>query len=347
MRSGWYVRFLTIHQNSKARAGFVSVNLFSLLCDGSNPVTAASLGALTRYGGPILYLFVYGFILLALLVWADSGTRVPRQLRPRSVSSTSGTAESSREDVREAAEKVAVSNDLLRVVHISKSFSGSQVVDDVSFGVGKDTVFALLGPNGAGKTTTFNMIREFLCEMSLCAHLTSLDPLGGDIVPEIGDIIINGSSVIRNPRSARSSLGVCPQFTAIDSQLTVREHLFIYGRLKGLEQGPELQQSIEAVMQGTSLWMFADRLASALSGGNQRKLALAIALIGNPSVILIDEFSTGIDPKMKRDMWQTLRVVAAGKAVVVTTRAYYFPGSSAYVQQEFLRFYGRGICFGQ
>ena len=126
--------------------------------------------------------------------------------------------------------------------------------------------------------------------------------------------------MIRYPQRARASLGVCPQFTAIDSQLTVREHLLIYGRLKGLKSGPELQMSIEIVLQGTSLTIYADRLASKLSGGNQRKLSLAISLIGNPSVILIDEFSTGIDPKMKRDMWLTLRTVAVGKAVVVTTR---------------------------
>lgn len=126
--------------------------------------------------------------------------------------------------------------------------------------------------------------------------------------------------MIRHPQRARASLGVCPQFTAIDSQLTVREHLLIYGRLKGLKSGPELQTSVEIVLQGTSLTIYADRLASKLSGGNQRKLSLAISLIGNPPVILIDEFSTGIDPKMKRDMWLTLRTVAVGKAVIVTTR---------------------------
>jgi ATP-binding cassette subfamily A (ABC1) protein 3 len=132
--------------------------------------------------------------------------------------------------------------------------------------------------------------------------------------------LITGTSITRDPRKARSYLGVCPQFIAIDSQLTVREHLLIYGRLKGLHRGSELTESVDAVLQGTALAMYADRLASKLSGGNQRKLSLAIALIGNPSVLLIDEFSTGIDPKMKRDMWQTLRKVAVGKAVVVTTR---------------------------
>lgn len=146
--------------------------------------------------------------------------------------------------------------------------------------------------------------------------------VGGDVLPDIGDVLIDGISVVRHPRSARSALGVCPQFTAIDSQLTVREHLMIYGRLKGLRQGQELEQSVEAILQGTALNMYADRLASKLSGGNQRKLSLAIALVGNPSVVLIDEFSTGIDPKMKREMWQTLRRVARGKAVIITTRKF-------------------------
>ena len=148
--------------------------------------------------------------------------------------------------------------------------------------------------------------------------------IGGDVLPDIGDVLIDGVSVVRHPRTARSALGVCPQFTAIDSELSVREHLVIYGRLKGLREGQELEESVEAILQGTALNMYADRLASKLSGGNQRKLSLAIALIGNPSVVLIDEFSTGIDPKMKREMWQTLRRVARGKAVIITTRKFFF-----------------------
>ena len=132
--------------------------------------------------------------------------------------------------------------------------------------------------------------------------------------------MINGASVITNPRTARSYLGVCPQFVAIESELTVREHLIIYGRLKGLCPGAELNNSVDTILQGTSLAGYADRLASKLSGGNQKKLSLAIALMGNPSVLLIDEFSTGVDPKMKREMWHTLKGVSHGKAIVVTTR---------------------------
>jgi ATP-binding cassette subfamily A (ABC1) protein 3 len=143
---------------------------------------------------------------------------------------------------------------------------------------------------------------------------------GGDVLPDAGQIMINGSSVISHPRITRSYLGVCPQFSTIDSQLTVREHLLVYGRLKGIRPGPELNRSVEAVLRDTSLTVYADRLANKLSGGNQKKLSLAIALIGNPAVLLIDEFSTGIDPKMKRDLWQTLRRAASGKAVIITTR---------------------------
>ena len=103
---------------------------------------------------------------------------------------------------------------------------------------------------------------------------------GGDAIPDEGDVLINGVSVVSHPRSARLSLGVCPQFTAIDSELTVEEHLIVYGRLKGLYRGEELTRNVQALMRATSLDIYADRLAVRLSGGNQRKLALAIALIG-------------------------------------------------------------------
>ncbi|KAH9885418.1 P-loop containing nucleoside triphosphate hydrolase protein [Cubamyces lactineus] len=301
---------------SALRASFVSVNLFSLLCDGTHPVTASSLGDISRYGGPILYLFLYGFALFAILVWADSGSLLPRKItrpRKRAASPQADAVDDSAaalpgkvagKDVDDEAAVVSDSADALRVLNIVKAFgkASNRVVDNVSFGVSQDTIFALLGPNGAGKTTTFNIIR-------------------GDVIPDQGDVFINGISIVHHPRSARLSLGVCPQFTAIDSQLTVREHLLVYGRLKGLYRGEELQNNVEKLMHAASLHMYADRLASKLSGGNQRKLSLAIALIGNPSVVLIDEFSTGIDAKMKRDMWGTLRNVAVGKAIVITTHS--------------------------
>ena len=124
-------------------------------------VNTSTLGSITKFGGPILYLFVYSFVLLSILIWADSGSWFPRRLRPRKgVSSGSGAVLSSKEDVIAAADAVSKSDDLLRVLNVSKTYSGNRVVDDVSLGIPRDTLFALLGPNGAGKTTTFNIIRE-------------------------------------------------------------------------------------------------------------------------------------------------------------------------------------------
>ncbi|PIL31191.1 ATP-binding cassette transporter [Ganoderma sinense ZZ0214-1] len=295
------------------RAAFVSINMFNLLCKGDSPITTSSLGSITHYGGPILYLILSSILLFAILVYADSGslwkqkllssTRLPNKSSP----SPAIAMVAPKPDV--LAEATAVrspsSTDALRVLDVSKSFGRGDapvVVDGVSFGVAHDTIFALLGPNGAGKTTTLNMVR-------------------GDLAPDAGDVRVNGHSVVRHTRAARHALGVCPQFTAIDAQLTVREHLSVYARLKGLGRGEETRRDIDAIMVASGLWRYRDRLASKLSGGNQRKLALAIALIGNPSVILIDEFSTGVDAKMKRDMWRTLKNVAVGKAIVITTHS--------------------------
>ncbi|KAJ7239752.1 hypothetical protein B0H12DRAFT_1204157 [Mycena haematopus] len=269
---------------SVTRAGLVSVNLFSLLCNGTSTKLSTSwMSSIMRYGGPIAYLIVYSFVLLAFLVWADSGSLLPQRFRKRAKVSASEVDRPVKEDVALEARSAAQSDDPLRVLDVTKTFGSNTVVNDVSFGASRDTIFCLLGPNGAGKTTIFNVIR-------------------GDVVPEFGDVLIQGTSVVNHPRTARASLGVCPQFSAIDAQLS-------------------LTSSVESLMLATGLHMYADRLASKLSGGNQRKLSLAIALIGNPAVVLIDEFSTGIDAKKKREMWRTLRTVAVGKVFVITTHA--------------------------
>jgi ABC-type multidrug transport system ATPase subunit len=310
---------LTVRQ---MRAAFVSINLFDLLCDGVTTVTPSSLGSIAKFGGPILYLLLYGLFLFAVLVFAESGSILPRHLvspRRRELTARRNTLlQSPKQDITAAASAFPASHEALRIQNVTKSFGETKAVDDVSLCVSRDTVFALLGPSGAGKTVTFSMV-------------------SGDINPDQGDIYINGVSVVHQPRVARLSLGICPQFTAIDSQLTVREHLMVYGRLKGLDRAA-LHHDIEALMDAIKLTPYSERMAHSLSGGNQRKLSLAIALLGeamsmifqklkklillsgNPAVLLIDEFSTGVDVQMKREMWQTLRNVAGGKAVIITTR---------------------------
>lgn len=236
----------------------VSVNLFYLDCETDH--LANSPGTLDHLGGPILYLILYGLFLFLVLVAVDGGVAWPSflSLRRRVQRDEDRTISP---DVLKETQYVEGSADPLRVLHVSKRFGTTQAVDDVSFGVARGTICALLGPNGAGKTTTFNIIR-------------------GEITPNSGDVLIKGMSITRNSAAARVSLGVCPQFTAIDSQLTVREHLKFYGTLKGLRSNGELERNIDILLDATTLTIYADRLASKLSGGNQRKLALAIALIG-------------------------------------------------------------------
>jgi ATP-binding cassette, subfamily A (ABC1), member 3 len=142
------------------RACLVSVNLFSLLCAGDYPIAAAAYGKITKYGGPIAYLFVYGFVLFSILVRVDSGfSSVWWWRKNRIHEPTDGQPDAHiRQDVLKEARSVFQSNDSLRVLQVTKAFGRDTVVEDVSFGVSRDTIFALLGPNGAGKTTTFNII---------------------------------------------------------------------------------------------------------------------------------------------------------------------------------------------
>jgi len=135
--------------------------MFGLLCGGDEPVSASRLGEIKRFGGPILYLIVYGFVLFGILIWWDSGAILPfKGWRSRkALRNNTPEVDGVPADVVAEANAVANSQDSLRVVNVSKVYDGSAVVDSVSFGVAQGDVLALLGPNGAGKTTTFNMIR--------------------------------------------------------------------------------------------------------------------------------------------------------------------------------------------
>lgn len=131
---------------------------------------------------------------------------------------------------------------------------------------------------------------------------------------------VNGHSIVKARNAARSYLGVCPQVNAIDGNLTVRQHLWLYGRLKGVPRKP-LKADVDALLAAAGLMPKADQLATSLSGGNQRKLSLAIALIGDRPVVLIDEFSSGVDPFSKREAWVTLEKLTRDRAVVMTTHS--------------------------
>jgi ABC-type multidrug transport system ATPase subunit len=279
------------------RALFTSLNLFSILCRGSEIVSYP--GEITLYGGPILYLIVQSFILFGLLLWCDGGS-VHSLLRVKYKPNDEEEKFIEDTGIVSGKPQATGSDDGLRILHLTKTFQKFTAVEDITFSVSKGEVFALLGPNGAGKTTTVSLIR-------------------GDTLPSRngGDIFVDNISVLKHRASARSHLGVCPQFDAMD-QMTVLEHLTFYARIRGV---PGVPYNVNQVMQAVGLIPFKHRMALTLSGGNKRKLSLGIALMGNPTVLLLDEPSTGMDAASKRVMWKTLASVAPGRSIVLTTHS--------------------------
>ena len=281
------------------KAMFVTLNVFAVTCRDRE--FASYPGSMTTFGGPILYLILQSFFLFGLLLWWDSGSVIKRFRARKQVEQLEDQdtleAEVSNELTRVRS---SGSQEGLRMLNISKRFKKNLAVNNVSFGVPKGEVFALLGPNGAGKSTCISMIR-------------------GDLQPTHrgGDILVEDISVIRQRAQARSRLGVCPQFDAVD-RMSTREHLHFYAKARGVS---DPKHNVEAVMQAVGLQQYADRMAEKLSGGNKRKLSLGIALMGNPSVLLLDEPSSGMDAAAKRWMWKTLASVVPGRSLVLTTHS--------------------------
>lgn len=284
---------------SLLRALLLTLNEFSLLCRG-NYFKPIYPGEIVIYGGPILYLIVQFLLMAAFVVYWDAGGRFSWFWKRDSKSRDVEESEMANKEAVEDLSRLASNNDGLRVLHVSKSFGSNRAVDDITFGIQKSEVFALLGPNGAGKSTTISLIR-------------------GDIRPTgtRGEVFVENHSLQHNRTAARNSLGVCPQFDAMDS-MTVVEHLKFYARARGV---PEVSRNVEQVMSAVGLIPYAKRMAAKLSGGNKRKLSLAISLMGNPAVVLLDEPSSGMDAAAKRVMWKVLASVSPGRALLITTHS--------------------------
>jgi ATP-binding cassette subfamily A (ABC1) protein 3 len=288
---------------SLLRTQLLSLNSFNVLCDGNK--IPSYPGALRVYGGPILYLVVQAILMFVALVWWDSGYRPPFLNREKGRQKhTEENGEHIPPAVAAEIARTEQCKDSLRALHLHKTFRSNHAVNDITFGIPQGQVFALLGPNGAGKSTTISLIRG---DVHPTTHIN-----GG------GDVLIEDVSIISKRAAARGHLGVCPQFDAMDT-MTVTEHLYFYARARGVANP---KSSVDAILQATGLHRFETRLASKLSGGNKRKLSLGIALMGNPSVLLLDEPSSGMDAAAKRVMWRTLLGVAApGRALLITTHS--------------------------
>ncbi|ELU45644.1 ABC transporter domain-containing protein [Rhizoctonia solani AG-1 IA] len=288
---------------SVVRAGFIGTNIFYTLCsDHGNLDSGSDLGAMDRFGAPIAYTVIHSAFLLAFLIWYDSGMPwLPREwYKP-----TKDYSEFGRDTRRPVWLDLLIAFALAMRPRRTERHKHSRMLR-------LDYRLESLDYLGAMVEVRAHVLRVLGPFSLLIVPLDHTDPAC--------NVFIDGRSIITSRNKARTRLGVCPQATALESVLTVREHLEMYARCKGLS-GEDLDRNVECIMAATQLLPHSHKYANKLSGGNQRKLSLAIALLGSPAVVLIDEFSTGVDPSTKRDLWDTLRRVSMGKAVLLTTHA--------------------------
>ncbi|XP_050384666.1 ABC transporter A family member 1 isoform X4 [Argentina anserina] len=201
----------------------------------------------------------------------------------------------------------AIDNAIIYLCNLRKVYPGGQphatkvAVHSLTFSVQEGECFGFLGTNGAGKTTTLSM-------------------LTGEEYPTDGSAYIFGKDICSKPKAARQYIGFCPQFDALLEYLTVQEHLELYATIKGVPDFKINEVVMEKLME-FDLLKHASKPSFSLSGGNKRKLSVAIAMIGDPPIVILDEPSTGMDPIAKRFMWEVISRLSTrrGKTAVILT----------------------------
>jgi ABC-2 type transport system ATP-binding protein len=186
------------------------------------------------------------------------------------------------------------------VKDLHKSFNDFKAVNGVSFSIAKGEIFGLLGPNGAGKTTTIRILSTVL-------------------PPDSGEIIIGGHTMSREAEAIRSIIGVCPQELALYEDLSAIDNMVFFGRMAGLNSGDAREQAM-ANLKLMGLEGRAKGKVSKFSGGMKRRINLAIALMGNPQLLFLDEPTVGIDPQSRNNIYENiLGLQKKGMTVLYTT----------------------------
>ncbi|KAG8519196.1 LOW QUALITY PROTEIN: Phospholipid-transporting ATPase ABCA7, partial [Galemys pyrenaicus] len=206
---------------------------------------------------------------------------------------------------RERVVRGATRGDVLVLRDLTKVYRGQKTpaVNRLCLGIPPGECFGLLGVNGAGKTSTFCMVT-------------------GDTLPSGGEVVLAGHSMAQEPGAAQRCMGYCPQSDAVFELLTGREHLELFARLRGVPEAQVVQQTASLGLVRLGLSQYEDRLSGTYSGGNKRKLATAVALVGDPAVVFLDEPTTGMDPSARRFLWNSLlAVVREGRSVVLTSHS--------------------------
>lgn len=187
----------------------------------------------------------------------------------------------------------------VKITGLTRKFKSRTAVDCVDLSIAQGEIFALLGQNGAGKTTTIQM---------LCGLLR----------PTRGDALMMGHSVVQETASVKRLINVSPQETAVARKLTVRENLELMARLYG-DSKPASKDKAEEMLTGLGLSDRAADKAKSLSGGMQRRLSIAMALITRPQILFLDEPTLGLDVRARRDLWSHIEKLKGKMTIILTT----------------------------
>jgi daunorubicin resistance ABC transporter ATP-binding subunit len=208
---------------------------------------------------------------------------------------------------------------------LTKRFGDYVAVDQLDLEVPTGTVVSLLGPNGAGKTTVVRMLATLL-------------------MPDGGTARVNGHDVVTEANAVRKSISLTGQFAALDPNLTARENLVLMARLRGRSRA-DAHARADALIERFDAAEFAPRLVKQLSGGQKRRVDLAAGLIDDPQLLVLDEPTTGLDPRSRQVVWATMReLVADGITLLLTTQ--YLEEADALADRVVLIDHGREIAAG-
>jgi ABC-2 type transport system ATP-binding protein len=188
----------------------------------------------------------------------------------------------------------------IQVAGLTKSFADERVLTGVDVEVAAGSIFALLGSNGAGKTTAIKIMSTLLG-------------------PDGGTVTVNGYDVVTQAAAVRGSISLTGQFAAVDEVLTGQENLELVAELRHV---PSPGQVADGLLARFGLTDAGGRRVATYSGGMRRRLDIAMSLIGNPPVILLDEPTTGLDPEARLEVWRTVQELAAGGTTVLLTTQY-------------------------
>ena len=193
-----------------------------------------------------------------------------------------------------------MSDSILRVDGLNIYYGSFQAVNQVSFEVNEGEIFGLLGPNGAGKTSTLSAVE-------------------GLLVPHSGKITVAGFSITEKPLYARANLGVQLQATSFQPELSVAEIIRLFAGIHGVDMPKE---KLSDILANIKLEDAVNKRFNQLSGGQQQRVSLAIALLHNPPLILLDEPTTGLDPQSRRQLWERIEEMREqGHGILLTTHS--------------------------